>query len=90
MIIQNMGVVNIALAELFVYCYFGEMISANLEAIAVAAYTETTWYNCPPRLRRHLAMSIITAQQRRQLSGFGLAVMSCRMETFAGVCPFDF
>ena len=87
-LIQNVVFVSGVVCELFVYCTFGEIASANLEAIADAIYTESNWYNHSPQMRRQLLMIMRAAQKPQQLSWLGLQAVSCRMGTFSSVGTF--
>ena len=83
MMVQNVLAIGGVIPELFVYCYFGEMISISLTGVSDVVFTESGWYNCPPRLRGHLVMIIRESQKPCELKGFGLSILKCRMETFS-------
>lgn len=83
MLVQNVLAIGGVIPELFVYCYFGEMISTSLTGVSDVVFTESAWYNCPPSLRGHLVMIIRESQKPCELKGFGLSILKCRMETFS-------
>lgn len=83
--IQSLIAVSGALSELFICCFFGEMVCENLEGISETLFHSSGWYNFPTRLRRHLILVMQISQKPRPLNGLGLNSLSCRIRTMTKV-----
>lgn len=72
-----------AFVSLSTSCYFGDLITVKSFNTSNAAY-DVMWYRLPLRLRVHIKLIILFAQQRVHLSG--MTVIICSLENFASVC----
>lgn len=81
-IYQAFGIGSLMVLFLFIFCYFGEMVTDRSSAVAYAAYS-TLWYRYPLKLQRFLQLTIIESHIQFCFSGLG--VMFCTMQSFSGV-----
>lgn len=74
----------LGLANLFVYCYFGEMTIDGFENM-VRDIWDTNWHELPIELQKYYIMMIQNMQRPHchHYDGFGLATLD--MHTFGGV-----
>lgn len=72
---------------LFLFCYFGEMVTTRSLAIADSAW-DSLWYLYPMEQQRYLKLTIGFSHIDFHFSGLGL--MYCTMASFSGVSYFPF
>lgn len=81
-IYQAFGIGSLMVLFLFLFCYFGEMVSDRSLVIANSAW-HTLWYLYPLELQKYVQMSIAYSHIEFHFSGMGL--MYCTMASFSGV-----
>lgn len=70
---------------LFLFCFFGNILTTNLLLVAESAY-DSQWYAYPTKVQKYLAFMIRSAQKPFWIDAFG--IMPCTLENFAVVRIF--
>lgn len=72
----------VALANLFLYCYFGKMASESYENMSESLY-ESNWLCLPVDLQKHFIVMIANVQ--RPIFYHGFKIVNMDLETFTRV-----
>lgn len=70
------------LAQLFIYCYFGNELSLTGEQICHRIY-HSNWYVQKPMIQKYLKMAMMRSQKRFEIRGF--KIIQCSLERFLRV-----
>ncbi|XP_055305850.1 odorant receptor 4-like [Sitodiplosis mosellana] len=79
-----MAIVNISAGayNLFLYCYFGKMVTDNFAKISEYLY-DIKWYELPVELQKYIILAIQNAQLPLHYHGFKVAILN--LETFCAM-----
>lgn len=72
----------VALAELLIYCYYGNAVTVHGERVAEAAYA-SAWYRCGVRQRRLVGVMMVRAQRAHVFRG--LKMVNCSLASYTTV-----
>lgn len=81
-IYQAFGIGSLMILFLFLFCYFGEMVTDRSSKVSKAACM-SLWYCYPLKLQRYLILTIGYSNMEFHFSG--LSLMYCTMASFSGV-----
>lgn len=73
---------TVSLGNLYLYCYYGKLVTDNYLLFADYAY-EINWYKLSPDLQKIFILIISNSQQPLYYNGFG--IMNLKLETLTGV-----
>lgn len=82
MIIQPIGATVLVILMMFVFCYFGNIVTVEATEVAFYAY-QSYWYEYPLRMQWYVIMIMQQSQKPFYLKGFGL--ITCSLESFRRV-----
>lgn len=74
-------IMQITLAQLFLYCWVGNKLAESVEALEATVY-DTNWYEMPAKQRTKIHLMLCMAQR---LKGFHGIFLDVNMETFQKV-----
>lgn len=86
LLIQIIDGLGIIVANIFVYCYFGNLVTIKLAEIADASYS-MLWYKYPLQQQKYVILLLVRAQRPFYLTGYFRT--SCTLERFTGVSISD-
>lgn len=72
----------VALIELFIYCYFGDLVTSEGREIAHAVYA-MPWEKWSARMRRHVCVVMMRTQQQDWFQG--MKMVNCSLTTYTSV-----
>ena len=72
--------------QLVAWCWPGEVLLQESQAVGYAACYDVPWYRLPTGLQRDLAFIILRSQKECQITALGFQVMS--LQKLTDVCPF--
>lgn len=84
-IYQAFGIGSLILLFLFLFSYFGEMVTVRSLVIADSVW-DSLWYQYPTKLQKYMQLTIGYSHIQFHYSGLGL--MYCTMASFSGVGSF--
>ena len=72
-----------SIAQIFLFCNFGENVTNRFSGINDTIYECTSWYSFPKEVQRILPIVMVSAQQSLVIKAFGN--ISCTRQTFQKV-----
>lgn len=71
------------LLELFIYCYYGNLLMTKSLDCAVEIWQSIAWYTYPVRIQKMYLLTMFRLQSPIVLSGYGF--VDCTLDTFVAV-----
>lgn len=82
LLLQSIACISVMIFMMFVFCYFGDVVTTKSAAVADKAY-QTMWYMYPVRMQPYIILIMLQSQKPFFLKGFDL--ISCSLENFTWV-----
>lgn len=83
-IVTIFNVIAISVANLYLYCFGGAIVTNNCVKYADALF-ESNWFNMPKHFQKYFIIMIAETQKPIYLEGYGLIRLS--LESFTKVKP---
>lgn len=82
LLFQSTGSTLAFIFMMFIFCYFGNVVTTKSAAVADKAY-QTMWYKYPVRMQPHIILIMMQSQKPFYLKGYEL--MLCSLQNFTWV-----
>lgn len=79
MFVQSLVTLLVIIANIFIYCYFGQNVTTKFSEVADIFY-ELHWYDYPMTEQKYVIMMLTRAQRPFYFSGYFIS--SCSLPTF--------